>query len=169
MTDAVGRSSGESRAAVLYFAYGSNMDWSQMRGRCPSAQFVCVAKLPDHHLAFTRKSQHRGCGVGDAVPAKGSAVWGVIFQIDETDTGRLDQSEGFSPGRAQNSYVREERQALENGDPEKPMNAWVYFANRQPNPPLPNAEYKRLIVEGARYWHLPEQYIKELERIEVTQ
>lgn len=107
--------------------------------------------------------------MADAVPAKGSAVWGVIFQIDETDTGRLDQNEGFSPGRAQNSYVREERQVLENGDPEKPMNAWVYFANRQPNPPLPNAEYKRLIVEGARYWHLPEQYIKELERIEVTQ
>ena len=40
---------------MIYFAYGSNLDFVQMRSRCPSAQFVAVAKLPDHQLAFTRR------------------------------------------------------------------------------------------------------------------
>ena len=48
---------------MLYFAYGSNMEWKQMRERCPSAMFVCIAKLKDRRLAFTRKSKDRGCGV----------------------------------------------------------------------------------------------------------
>jgi len=27
---------------LLYFAYGSNLDWSQMKKRCPSAEFVGI-------------------------------------------------------------------------------------------------------------------------------
>jgi hypothetical protein len=41
-------------------------------------------------------------------------------------------------------------------------------ATRNPNPPLPNADYKTLLVEGADYWHLPKEYIAELEQIEVA-
>ncbi|MBI3454237.1 MAG: gamma-glutamylcyclotransferase [Candidatus Rokubacteria bacterium] len=48
----------------------------------------------------------------------------------------------------------------------KPILAQVYFAISQPEPPLPSAEYKRLIVEGAKYWRLPEDYVRRLEAIE---
>jgi hypothetical protein len=82
------------------------------------------------------------------------------------DVGNLDRSEGFSPGRVQNSYTREERHVLIEGNRDKPIAAWVYFAQREANPPLPNAEYKRLIVEGAKFWHLPAHYVAELEKIE---
>ena len=50
---------------MLYFAYGSNLDWAQMKSRCPSATFVDRAKLKDHRLAFTRKSKDRDCGAAD--------------------------------------------------------------------------------------------------------
>ena len=40
---------------MLYSAYGSMMDFREMRQRCPSAQFVAVAKLLDHLLQFTRR------------------------------------------------------------------------------------------------------------------
>jgi gamma-glutamylcyclotransferase (GGCT)/AIG2-like uncharacterized protein YtfP len=95
-------------------------------------------------------------------------MWGVVYEISETDVGNLDRSEGFSPGRAQNSYTREERHVLVEGDPRKPTAAWVYFAHRGASPPLPNAEYKKLILEGARFWHLPEAYVSELEKIKIT-
>ena len=68
---------------MLYFAYGSNMNWQQMRERCPSARFVGVALLSEHKLAFTRKSKKRGCGVADAVLEGGRKVWGVIYEIDD--------------------------------------------------------------------------------------
>ncbi len=155
---------------MLYFAYGSNMDWSQMRKRCPSVCFVCVAKLKDYRLAFTRKSIKRDCGVADVVPAPGHDVWGVVYEIEERDTGRLNKCEGFDPGRPheKNAYVREDRHVYVDENEEKPLAVQVYFAIRQSNPPLPNEEYKSLIVGGAKHWYIPEEYIKALEQIEVA-
>jgi hypothetical protein len=48
------------------------------------------------------------------------------------------------------------------------MLAHIYFADRQQNPPLPNAEYKNLILSGAQHWRLSNEYIRELEAIEVS-
>jgi len=152
---------------MFYFAYGSNMDWSQMRERCPSARFVCVSKLKDHRLAFSRKSQNRGCGVADVIPEPNKEVWGVVFQIDEIDVGHLDQTEGFRPGRGENAYIREEQHVFAEGDDKRPILVSVYFAIKEDNPPKPNVKYKQLMVNGAKYWHLPDAYIQELERIEV--
>lgn len=155
---------------LLYFAYGSNMDWLQMQERCPSACFVCVAKLKDFRLAFTRKSVKRNCGVADAVSALGHDVWGVCYEIKERDIGCLNKCEGFDPGmpREKNAYVKEERHVYIDGNEEKPLSVQVYFAIRQPNPPLPNEQYKSQIVGGAKHWHLPKEYIKVLEQIEVA-
>ncbi|MEA3245624.1 MAG: gamma-glutamylcyclotransferase family protein [Gemmatimonadota bacterium] len=152
---------------MLYFAYGSNMDWAQMNQRCPSACFVAVAKLPDHRIAFTRKSRSRGCGVADAVPTAGSEVWGVVFEIDGLDLGALDQNEGYRPGRDTNSYWRRECMVFAEGSADKPLTVQTYFATPEPNAPLPNQAYKDLIVGGARHWRLSESYIATLERIEV--
>jgi hypothetical protein len=63
---------------MFYFAYGSNMNWTQMRGRCPSARYVAIAVLRNHTLAFTRKSVKRGCGVADAVWSERQEMWGVV-------------------------------------------------------------------------------------------
>lgn len=153
---------------MLYFAYGSNLDWGQMRERCPSARFVAGAKFGGHRLAFTRRSRDRGCGVADVVPAQDQCVWGAVYEIDERDIAPLDVSEGYRPGRTKNAYAREGRHVEVDGDPKKPLLAWIYFATREEEPPLPNAEYKRLIVDGARFWHLPDDYISELEKIEVA-
>ena len=93
---------------MLYFAYGSNMNWLQMQDRCPSARFLCRAVLPDYKLAFTRKSIKRGCGVADVVPAPGQTAWGVVYEISNLDVENLDRSEGYRPGRERNSYWRRE-------------------------------------------------------------
>lgn len=157
-------------AMQLCFAYGSNMDFGQMIERCPSARFRSVAKLPNHRLAFTRKSTNRGCGVSAVVQEQGSDVWGVVYGITDSDLARLDNCEGYSENKRPEdcAYVRRKEQVLEDGRDDKPLTVWIYFANPQPNPPLPNIEYKRLIVEGAKHWCLPAAYITRLEQI-VTQ
>ncbi len=154
---------------MLYFAYGSNLDWSQMKDRCPSARFVCVAKLEDHKLAFTRySSKSRKCGVADAVHEMNCAVWGIVYEIDMIDIGKLDKNEGFQPGRprGQNSYVRKECRVFEKGEKEKPLLVNSYFVAKKESGHYPNEEYKSLIVNGAKYWPLPSEYIAQLERIE---
>ena len=153
---------------MLYFAYGSNMDWKQIKKRCPSARFFCLAILKDQIVAFTRESTNRGCGVADIVPDEGHDVWGVVYQIDERDVGRLDNCEGYMPGRAKNGYLREERHVYEDGDRNTPLLVSTYIAVREDNPPPPSSAYINQLVAGARFWHLPEDYILELEEVETT-
>jgi gamma-glutamylcyclotransferase (GGCT)/AIG2-like uncharacterized protein YtfP len=152
---------------MLYFAYGSNMNWPQMKKRCPSVQFVSVAKLTNHRLAFTRKSNHRGCGSADAIPAQAHIIWGVIYEIEESEITNLDEAEDFVPERARNGYTRQQTQVFTDGE-DMPVLVSLYFAEKQKNPPLPSAEYKQLIVEGAKHWNLPQDYIEGLEKIKIS-
>ncbi|HWH91898.1 MAG TPA: gamma-glutamylcyclotransferase family protein [Candidatus Binatia bacterium] len=153
---------------MLYFAYGSNMDWAQMKERCPSAKFVCRAKLPSHRLAFTRMSVSRGCGVADIWRDEKNDVWGVIYELVENELETLDKDEAFRPGRPddQNDYTRENCYVWHEGDAKRPLIVAIYRGHPQPNPPLPDCDYKNLIVAGARHWQLPADYIQELESIQ---
>jgi gamma-glutamylcyclotransferase (GGCT)/AIG2-like uncharacterized protein YtfP len=155
---------------MLYFAYGSNMNWEQIRCRCPSARFVCTARLRDHRLVFSRKSEKRGGGVASIEPRKDCVVWGVVFQIDELELGKLDRFEGYNPDHEpkQNSYLRKEIHVAADGDECKPVSALTYVANPQPGQHKPNKNYKQIILEGARFWHLPSDYVRKLEAIEIS-
>ena len=155
---------------MLYFAYGSNMHSAQMKERCPSARFVCRAKLPSHRLAFTLKSVERGCGVADVLYEEGREVWGVVYDLPETELKDLDKDESFRPGRPydQNKYTRENHYVWPEGDAKRALLVALYRGHPQLDPPLPSHEYKRLIVEGAKRWNLPEEYIRELESIKAT-
>jgi hypothetical protein len=144
------------------------MNWQQMKKRCPSARFVSIALLPEYKLAFTRKSINRGCGVADVVSEPGQKVWGVLYQLNQLDVEKLDLSEGYKMGREKNSYWRRECEALQDGDDRRSLTVFTYFGEPQLAPPSPNAEYKTLIVSGARYWNLPDNYVRDLESIEVV-
>lgn len=159
---------------MLYFAYGSNMDWKQIRERCPSAAFVCIATLEGYRLAFTRKatnpkSRWCGFGVADVVRDKDCSVWGAVFQIDERDIGALDRGEGYRPDRAKNSYERFEVHVLKDGQPEMPLRAHTYVVCEREKPsPIPHRDYVACIIAGAKSWNVPVEYIRTLEQIEVT-
>lgn len=150
---------------MLYFTYGSNMDWKQMKDRCPSARFVAKSVMLDHRLAFTRKSVTRACGIADAEEAPGEDLWGVLYEIDNPDIPTLDKWEGYHRHRPSSSYYISQIEVFIDGDRSKPITADAYFAYRQPNPPPPSAAYLEQIVRGARYWHLPPDYLAKLERI----
>ena len=154
---------------MLYFAYGSNMDWDQMRGRCPSCRFDSIASAEGYRLAFTRFSKNRQCGVADIVASAGSDVWGVVFEIPEDEVNVLDKSEGYSPGRARekNAYERRKLDVFGQGSNASAITVWTYVVvNKLRSPPKPSAEYKATILTGARHWKLPANYLEELERIE---
>ncbi len=144
-----------------YFAYGSNMNWEQMQRRCPSSQFVCVAKLPDYRFAIARHSRLRNCGTANILPERGNEVWGIVYNVSDDDLAALD---AFEDGYGRTSAL------VFNGDNGgQPIEVLVYVAAKEENIPLPNPEYKGLILQGARYWRLPQNYRAMLETIEVAQ
>jgi gamma-glutamylcyclotransferase (GGCT)/AIG2-like uncharacterized protein YtfP len=144
---------------VYYFAYGSNMSWPQMQRRCPSSRFVCVARLPGYQFGITRHSRLRDCGTANVFPAAAKEVWGVVYEVSDSDLLILD---GFEDG-----YRRMILPVDALGDGAQRLAALVYVAEIEADVPLPNAEYKRLILEGARHWKLPQFYCLMLEKIEV--
>lgn len=155
---------------MLYFAYGSNMDWQQMQDRCPSAQFVGVAVLKDHELKFPRKSKNWGGGVASVVPAPERRVWGVVYEIADRDIGNLDRFERYDPGKRteDNAYNREERHVFINERDEERLLVSLYIAQQEENPPPPSRDYLNKIATGARFWHLPDEYVEWLEHQPVS-
>lgn len=144
---------------MYYFAYGSNLNWPQMQRRCPSSRFVCIARLPDHQFGITRHSRLRGCGTANVFPAVGREVFGAVYDVCDEDLATLD---GFEDG-----YRREILPVHALAD-DAPISALIYIAQLEIDVPLPNAEYKRLILEGARHWSLPASYLALLESIETA-
>jgi len=152
---------------MLYFAYGSNLNWEQIKKRVPSSSFHGIAKLENYRLDFTRKSVNRGCGVADIVKDENKDVWGVIYQFDEKDLGKLDKCEGYNPNRVENAYRRIEKMIYLEGKKDQPMTVYTYeVIDKEFGKYKPNKDYKGLIVTGAKYWDLPKEYIKFLENIE---
>jgi gamma-glutamylcyclotransferase (GGCT)/AIG2-like uncharacterized protein YtfP len=143
---------------LYYFAYGSNMNWEQMQRRCPSARFVCVARLRDYRFAIARHSRLRNCGTANIFAEKGSDVWGIVYDVSEPDLTILD---GYEDG-----YQREMLVVRSSSDSLDPVETLVYIAQKEDTVPLPNPEYKRLIIDGARHWNIPESYCSMLEQIQ---
>ena len=153
---------------MLYFAYGSNLNWIQMKKRVSSSSFYGTAKLENYRLDFTRESINWGCGVADIVEDN-KDVWGVIYQFDEKDLGRLDKCEGYNPNRVKNAYRRIEKMVYLEGKKDQPMTVYTYeVIDKEFGKHKPNKDYKNLIVTGAKYWKLPKEYIKFLENIEIV-
>ena len=154
---------------MLYFAYGSNMNWDQICDRCPSTRFDSIARAEGYRLAFTRFSKNRQCGVADIVASAGSDVWGVVFEISDDEVNVLDKSEGYSRDRdrEKNAYERRQLDVFRQGSNASPITVWTYIVvNKSKSPPKPSAEYKATILAGARHWKLPADYIEALEQIE---
>lgn len=141
---------------MKYFAYGSNMHPEQMRGVCPGSRFVTIGKLPDYRLDFTRFSNRRGGGVADIVHDSDSEVWGVVYDVPETDLDALDEKEGVAVG----AYERKHVEILTPSS--EPLPVTTYSVVDKGGPFAPKPEYSDLIVGGARYWSLPQQYVTSL-------
>jgi gamma-glutamylcyclotransferase len=144
---------------LYYFAYGSNMNWPQMQRRCPSSKFVCVASLPDYRFAIARHSRLRNCGTANILPDGKGEVWGIVYHVSDEDLITLD---GFEDG-----YWRETVSVYAYQDGRHAVEALVYIAPKETPPPA-NPEYKRLILEGAKYWRLPDSYVAMLDQIQVA-
>ena len=76
----------------IYIAYGSNMDFPQMEGRCPDAEFLGAGVLRNWRLMF--KGSLTG-SYATIEKEKGLMVPVLLWRISAADEKRLDRYEGF--------------------------------------------------------------------------
>ena len=75
---------------MLYFAYGSNLNLSQMKRRCKDSVFLKKINLENFSLTF--RSRYRAA---DIEPKKNSLVPGGLFEISKSDEKKLDLYEDY--------------------------------------------------------------------------
>ncbi len=75
---------------MLYFAYGSNLNYFQMKKRCKDSVFIKKMDLKDFKLTF--RSKYRAA---DIEPNKNSLVPGALYEISRSDEKKLDVYEDF--------------------------------------------------------------------------
>ena len=113
------------------------------------------AELPDHRLAFLRRSIRWQSGAADIVPAPGESVWGVLWQLP-LGLGDLDAKEA-----AGEAYRRRAVEVLVDG---RPLAAVAYeVIQKEPVQVPPRREYLDTMLDGAREHGLPETWIHRIE------
>ena len=135
---------------ILYFAYGSNMKSERLKQRAPSATPKGTAYLPKKRLVFNKISTD-GSGKANIVDDPKSRVWGVIFEVKKQEMDRLDKNE--------TGYQR----MNVNVKMDKSVNAVTYVSLGLDQDILPFDTYKTLVVDGAKEFELPLEYIVEIE------
>jgi cation transport regulator ChaC len=136
---------------TLYFAYGSNMDFSQMSDRCPRAVTVNTAELPFHRFIINSR------GVATVVPDPASTVQGLVWNISGEDEHSLDLREGVMRVIYRKDFVQVR---MPDG---KTAGALIYVATDS-NPGTARAGYVEDILLAAEGCGLPKVYVDQLKR-----
>lgn len=153
---------------MILFAYASLMNPGIMAERCPLARTIGVARLMDWCICFPRFSRVRNCASAGIEPRKGSAVWGVLYDVPDDDVPVLNYHEGYEPNGPMTANRRVLRKigVMRPGIAE-PVEAMAYFAVPDGTSALPSLSYMNAIIDGALHHKLPKAYIAALERVRV--
>ena len=135
---------------TLYFAYGSNMNRSQMAHRCPGSEPIGKATLPGYRFIINQT------GYATIVPSGTAWVEGVLWLLKPRHIETLDEYEDHEEGFYDRCY-----RAVQNGEGKDRM-ALVYIDHRQTTISPPNDGYLERVVEGAIEHGLTEGYIDRL-------
>jgi gamma-glutamylcyclotransferase (GGCT)/AIG2-like uncharacterized protein YtfP len=133
---------------TTYFAYGSNMNVSQMARRCPSAACRGNACLAGHDFLINQR------GFGTIVPDSQSTVHGLLWTLSDPDIASLDEYEGIAVG-----YYRKEHLAVSFAG--ETIVAMIYVATDS-SPGIPEPAYIELIVAAATARGLSTDYVRRL-------
>lgn len=134
---------------TLHFAYGSNMSRAMMRSHAPEAKPLGAATLQGFRFLIMTD------GYASVERATTETVHGVLWRITPRDRVTLDVWENVGAGlyRAEMLPVRHDG---------KQVPALVYLG-RTDRPGRPRPGYMKAVVDAARDWELPDDYIRSLE------
>ena len=138
-----------------YIAYGSNLNITQMKSRCPQSEIVGTGEIKDYELLF--KGSKTGAYL-TIEKKKGSTVPVAVYRISRTDEKKLDIYEGFP-----NFYYKSDFKipvVLRNGDT-KIFDAFAYIMHEERKIAKPSAIYVKVCQRGYHDFGFDTKYLAE--------
>ncbi|CAH0727468.1 unnamed protein product, partial [Brenthis ino] len=153
----------------LYFAYGSNLFKKRIRINNPTAEFIGIGRLDCHQLDFIKYSDHWRGASATILPCENAHIWGAVWRLNIKDMPSLDWQEGVDT----NWYFPKTVDIITPEGTTVQCRTYQQVVNpplREPNEELPqerrpSSTYLDCIINGALECNLPEEYIKELQKI----
>ena len=131
---------------IYNFAYGSNINFEQMKRRCPGAIPVGPAILSGWKLSFAGKSRIWGGAVATVKQEAGKYTAGVLYRVTDNDLEKLDRYEGYP-------YVYDRRELKIRILEKTIVTAFVYIHQDQIQG-CPTLPYLKTIAKGYRRYGL---------------
>ena len=151
-----------SDAPLWYFAYGSNMSGTILRGRRGLDPLVCrPALLPGYRLVFTLPIGPGERGVANVEPAAEASTCGVLYLLSVADCDRLDRTEGVP-----RVYQRHAVEVLAPDGACVP--AFTYRSTIRTEGRKPSARYLGLLLDGCREHCLPSDWVAYLQALSLA-
>ena len=123
----------------IYAAYGSNMNISQMKMRCPKAKILGTGTIEGYRLTF----RGSGRGVANIEEMKGRTVPIVLWEITRNCEESLDIYEGYP-----RLYVKKDVEIFTSKGEKIQAFAYVMAEEYTDSPALPSMNYLHSIWQG---------------------
>jgi hypothetical protein len=146
--------------AHRYFAYGSNMNFAQMKQRCSSPKVLGIARLPGYRVEFYGYSAIWDGAQETVVPDWKSEVWGVLYELQFFDCEQLDvYQDARLSGTGAYFHYPVDVIAMQQGS----IDVMIYKKDILGDEKSPSTEYLNFIIQGAKERGLPKEYIALLQ------
>jgi len=136
---------------MYYFAYGSNMNFAEMKKRAQDSKYLKRVKLEGYKIIYDGYSLNRKGAVANIIKNMGSTVWGALFEVDDECLQSLDRYEGYPK-----SY---QRKSLAVQDDQGNKYSAIVYLRKPLTKGKPSDKYREIVLQGARNCGLPEEYI----------
>jgi gamma-glutamylcyclotransferase len=172
-----------SNITTVYFGYGSNLWLHQMSIRCPTSQYLGVARLNGFKWLINDRGYANVVEAKSDNPKKSEfedAVFGLVYTLEPDDEARLDKNEGvpiaytkenllcdFWSAGPPSSPESTHRKVDTSDAPTYSRDMLVYIDRKRIAPDEPRKEYVYRMNQGindAVEMGVPREYVEEVMR-----
>ena len=137
---------------MLYFAYGSNLNWQQMKkDRCPGSRYIQTYNLKNHKLIFSHRNPNNKYGHANIEKNNNFSVPGAIWNLTKEHEKTLDEYEAvnYRPPYYQKEYFYLKGKKI------------LVYIQKTYTKRKPSYTYLHTIIQGYRDCNLNTSYLKE--------
>jgi gamma-glutamylcyclotransferase len=178
-----------SSKPTIYFGYGSNLWLHQMSIRCPSSQYLGIARLNDYKWLINDRGYANIVETSSNVTTSTSTsssnspnnvVFGMVYSLNEEDEKKLDKNEGVPVAYTKESlrcdfwsagkptHPMDKHSKVEVSEPPSTTQDMLVYIDRQRvTPDGPRKEYVYRMnrgIDDALELGVPKNYVDEVMR-----
>ena len=137
---------------MLYFAYGSNLNWHQMKNkRCPGSKYIQSYILKGYKLIFSHRNPNNKHGHANIEKNKNFSVPGAIWNLTKNHESTLDDYEAvnYNPQYYYKEYFRWKGKKV------------LIYIQKIYTKRKPASSYLHTIIEGYKDCNIDMNYLKK--------